>query len=78
MTFHSISPIQQGLIVGATHGNEFTGAYVIKKLEQYLNCDRRSTFETLTLLANPRLLLSHADIWTQILIVVFDNRICKT
>ncbi|MGB3515919.1 MAG: aspartoacylase [Elainellaceae cyanobacterium] len=54
MTSHSISPIQQVLIVGATHGNEFTGAYVIKKLEQYPNRIRRSTFETLTLLANPQ------------------------
>jgi succinylglutamate desuccinylase len=46
--------IQRVLIVGATHGNEFTGAYVVKKFRGNLNLVQRSTFETLTLLANPQ------------------------
>ena len=49
-----IPPIQRVLIVGGTHGNELTGAYIVKKLEQYPNQVRRSTFETVTLLANPK------------------------
>lgn len=51
-----ITSIQRVLIVGGTHGNELTGAYVIKKLEKYPNQVRRSTFETVTLLANPKAL----------------------
>ncbi len=51
---NGIPPIQRVLIVGGTHGNEFTGAYIVKKLEQYPDQVRRSTFETVTLLANPK------------------------
>lgn len=46
--------IQRVLIVGATHGNEFTGAYIIKKLESNQSSVQRSTFKVLTLLANPQ------------------------
>jgi succinylglutamate desuccinylase len=42
------------LVVGGTHGNEFTGAYLIKKFQQFPELIRRSSFETLTLFANPR------------------------
>ena len=49
-----ISAIQRVLIVGGTHGNELTGGYIIKKLEQYPDRVRRSTFETVALLANPK------------------------
>lgn len=48
------SKVQRVLIVGATHGNEFIGAYLIKKFEQYPALIQRLTFETLTLLANPQ------------------------
>ena len=54
MAINRIPPIQRVLIVGGTHGNEFTGAYIVKKLEQYPEQVRRSTFETVTLLANPK------------------------
>ncbi|MCF2145079.1 aspartoacylase [Desmonostoc muscorum LEGE 12446] len=47
-------PIQRVLLVGGTHGNEFTGAYIIKKLEQHPNLVHRENFETVTLLANPK------------------------
>lgn len=47
-------PIQRVLIVGGTHGNELTGAYLIKKLERCPEQVHRSTFETVTLLANPK------------------------
>ena len=40
------------LIVGGTHGNEFTGAYLIKKFEQFPEQIHRSSFQTLTLFAN--------------------------
>lgn len=42
------------LIVGGTHGNEFTGAYLIKKFEQFPEQIHRSSFQTLTLFANPQ------------------------
>ncbi|HEY9609784.1 aspartoacylase [Allocoleopsis sp.] len=50
---NQIPPIQRVLIVGGTHGNELTGAYIVKKLEQQPAQVRRATFETITLLANP-------------------------
>ncbi len=46
--------INRVLIAGGTHGNEFTGVYLIKLFEQFPELIRRSTFETLTLLANPQ------------------------
>jgi aspartoacylase len=49
-----MNPIQRVAIVGGTHGNEFTGAYLIKKFEQHPQLIRRSSFETLTVFANPQ------------------------
>jgi succinylglutamate desuccinylase len=49
-----INSIQRVLIVAGVHGNEFTGIYVLKKLEQYPELMRRDNFEALTLLANPK------------------------
>jgi aspartoacylase len=46
--------INKVALVGATHGNEFTGAYLIKKYEQYPHLIQRDGFETLTLFANPK------------------------
>ncbi|MEH1838310.1 MAG: aspartoacylase [Nostoc sp.] len=46
--------IQRVMIVGGTHGNEFTGAYLIKKFEQHPHRVHRASFETITLLANPK------------------------
>lgn len=46
--------IDRVLIVGGTHGNEFTGAYLVKKLEQYPALAHRSSFQTITLFANPQ------------------------
>ena len=40
-------------IVGGTHGNEFTGAYLIQKFAQFPHFITRQSFETVTLLANP-------------------------
>lgn len=52
----AVPPIRRVLLVGATHGNELTGAYLIKKLERHPELIQRSTFETVTLLANPQAL----------------------
>lgn len=41
-------------IVGGTHGNEFTGAYLIEFFEQFPNLIKRPSFETLTCLGNPK------------------------
>lgn len=45
--------IERVLIVGGTHGNEWIGAYLVKKLEQHPEQVYRPSFETVTLLANP-------------------------
>ncbi|KAB8330980.1 aspartoacylase [Scytonema tolypothrichoides VB-61278] len=49
-----MNQINRVALVGATHGNEFTGAYLIKKYEQYPHLIGRDSFETLTLFANPK------------------------
>jgi succinylglutamate desuccinylase len=46
--------IQRIAIVGGTHGNERTGVYLLKKFEQSPELIQRSSFRTITLLANPR------------------------
>lgn len=40
-------------IVGGTHGNEFTGIYLLKKWQRELSLIERSSFSTETLFANP-------------------------
>ncbi len=50
---NGMNKINRVAIVGGTHGNEFTGVYLLKKFEQHLNLVKRSSFETLTLLGNP-------------------------
>jgi succinylglutamate desuccinylase len=47
------NPIRRVAIVGGTHGNEWTGIYLVKKFQQFPELITRSTFKTLTLLANP-------------------------
>ncbi|MBH8563256.1 aspartoacylase [Nostoc sp. CENA67] len=46
--------INRVTIVGGTHGNEFTGAFLIKKFEQLPDLIQRPSFETITLLGNPQ------------------------
>ena len=46
--------IKRVAIVGGTHGNELTGIYLVKKFEQFPELIQRSSFESLTLLANPQ------------------------
>lgn len=46
--------INRVAIVGGIHGNEFTGAYLIKKFEQFPELIGRSSLETFTLLGNPK------------------------
>lgn len=46
-------PIQRVAIVGGTHGNEWTGVYLVKKFERSPMLIHRSSFESITLLANP-------------------------
>ena len=49
-----MKPIRRVAIVGGIHGNEFTGAYLIKKFERFPDQIQRSSFEILTLLGNPK------------------------
>lgn len=46
--------IRRVAIVGGTHGNEWTGVYLVKKFQQFPALTTRSSFETITLLANPK------------------------
>lgn len=46
--------IRRVAIVGGTHGNELTGVYLVKKFEQSPALIQRSSFESVTLLANPK------------------------
>ncbi|MEH2292722.1 aspartoacylase [Nostoc sp.] len=48
-----MNQINRVAIVGGTHGNEFTGAYLIEKFAQFPDLITRASFETVTLLANP-------------------------
>lgn len=50
----SANQIQRLAIIGGTHGNEFTGAYLVKKLKRFPDLVKRPSFESLTLLANPK------------------------
>ena len=49
-----VKPIRRVAIVGGTHGNEFTGAYLIKKFERFPDLVKRPSFELFTLLGNPK------------------------
>ena len=46
--------IKRMAVVGGTHGNELTGAYLVKKFEHFSDLVTRSSFETITLFGNPR------------------------
>ncbi|MEG4804945.1 aspartoacylase [Microcoleus sp. ARI1-B5] len=46
--------IRRVAVVGGTHGNELTGVYLIRKFQQFPDLLKRSTFETVALLANPK------------------------
>lgn len=45
--------INRVAIVGGTHGNEFTGIYLIKKWQKYPEQLQRATFATVPIWANP-------------------------
>ena len=49
-----MNQIKRVAIVGGTHGNELTGIYLVKKFDRAPELIGRSTFETITLLANPK------------------------
>lgn len=50
----STNPIRRVAIVGGTHGNELTGIYLVKKFERLPDLIQRSSFESVTLFANPK------------------------
>lgn len=49
-----MNQIKRVAIVGGTHGNELTGIYLVKKFDRQPELIGRSTFETISLLANPK------------------------
>jgi aspartoacylase len=50
----SLSQIRRVAIAGGTHGNELTGIYLIKKFQNLPHLVQRSSFETVTFIANPQ------------------------
>ncbi|MBF2027883.1 MAG: aspartoacylase [Oscillatoriales cyanobacterium C42_A2020_001] len=46
--------IHRVAIAGGTHGNEFTGIYLVKKFQGYPDLVQRPSFETVPLLTNPQ------------------------
>ena len=48
--------INRVAIAGGVHGNELTGAYLVKKFSQTPALVRRSNFDTISLLGNPKAL----------------------
>ncbi|MDJ0619419.1 MAG: aspartoacylase [Calothrix sp. MO_192.B10] len=46
--------IKQVAIVGGTHGNELTGAYLVNKFANSPHLIQRQSFTTMTMLANPQ------------------------
>lgn len=53
MTSASKKAISRALVAGGTHGNEWIGAWLVDKWQENPNDLQRSTFEVVTLLANP-------------------------
>jgi len=49
-----MNKINRVAIVGGTHGNEFTGAFIVKKFEQFPNLIKKSSYEISTILGNPK------------------------
>ena len=49
-----MNQIKRIVIVGGTHGNELTGIHLIKKFERIPKLIERSSFESQTVLANPK------------------------
>jgi aspartoacylase len=49
-----MNPINRVALVGGIHGNELTGVYLIEKFQRFPERVKRSSFETLTLLGNPK------------------------
>lgn len=46
--------VQRVAVVAGVHGNEWTGIHLVKKFQQFPALIMRSSFETLTLMANPK------------------------
>ena len=51
--------IRRVAVVGGTHGNELTGIYLIDKFQKFPDLLKRSSFEVVTLLANPQAVKSN-------------------
>ncbi len=51
--------IRRVLVVGGTHGNERTGVYVVKAIEQNPEIISAYSFEIITLLANPQAIVAN-------------------
>ncbi|WP_414753045.1 aspartoacylase [Anabaena sp. CCY 9910] len=49
-----MNKINRVAIIGGTHGNEFTGAFLVKKFQQFPDVIKKPSFETLTILGNPK------------------------
>ncbi|MGK7885223.1 MAG: aspartoacylase [Crocosphaera sp.] len=50
----SYTRVKKVALIGGTHGNELIGVYLIKKFKNDLSLTERDSFETITLLGNPK------------------------
>ena len=50
----SYTRVKKVALIGGTHGNELIGVYLIKKFKNDLSLTQRDSFETITLLGNPK------------------------
>ncbi|WP_413173988.1 aspartoacylase [Anabaena azotica] len=53
-----MNPINRLAIVGGIHGNELIGVYLVKKFQKHPHLINRNSFETVTLLGNPKAILA--------------------
>jgi succinylglutamate desuccinylase len=65
--------VRQVAIVGGTHGNEWTGIHLVKKFTNFSELIYRPSFETVTLLANPKAVEANRRYIDRDLNRCFDN-----
>jgi succinylglutamate desuccinylase len=68
------SKIQRVLVVGGTHGNERTGVYVVKAIEQNPAIVSAYSFEVIPLLANPQAIAANTRYIDRDLNRCFDKK----
>ena len=69
--------VRKVAIVGGTHGNEFTGIYLVKKFDKLPALIQRSSFECSTIVANPEAFAAQKRYLEKDLNRCFSNQILQ-